>query len=221
MASVVGVIISLTLLGGAFLMISKDSATTLGPFEFKTCQYKNCDACVTDDKCGFCSVKDQRANGYCEPVADTDGDKNSKMGGRCSNPTGNEYHPSSTNTSVIYEFADVYCHTSWTFVPIILMVVYLFCFSSGYAPAPWVLNSEFYPLWARSTCISIATFVNWTLNLIVSLTFLTLTQAVTKAGKFWCNESSGAPSRNLQLTVFWFGAPKTAPITRMLKIHNF
>lgn len=50
---------------------------------------------------------------------------------------------------------------------------------------PWTINSEIYPLWARSTCYSSATSVNWFFNLLVSLTFLTLTKILTKHGAFY------------------------------------
>ena len=49
---------------------------------------------------------------------------------------------------------------------------------------PWTINSEIYPLWARSTCTAIATSFNWIFNLLVSLTFLTLTEQITKYGEF-------------------------------------
>ena len=49
---------------------------------------------------------------------------------------------------------------------------------------PWTINSEIYPLWARSTGNSLATATNWLCNLIVSMTFLTLTETITKYGKF-------------------------------------
>ena len=205
MVSVIGVITSLCLLGGAFLMINKDSATTtvwnstsqsmLGPdypvptpSDWKKADhcnsYSNCDLCVTDDECGFCSMKGQRISGYCLPIPKDNGDKVSVVG-ICStennSANADEFHQFGSNT---YEWADVYCHTKWTALPIILMVVYLCCFSTGYAPMPWVLNAEFYPLWARGTCVSIATFTNWAFNLLISLTFLSLSQAATKYGMF-------------------------------------
>ena len=53
-------------------------------------------------------------------------------------------------------------------------------------PMPWTINSEIYPLWARSTGNSASTFTNWICNLAVSMSFLSLTEAMTRQGKL-CN----------------------------------
>ena len=55
---------------------------------------------------------------------------------------------------------------------------------SGMGPMPWTVNAEIYPLWARGTASSISTCINWLFNFIVSVTFLTLTQSLTRMGKY-------------------------------------
>lgn len=50
---------------------------------------------------------------------------------------------------------------------------------------PWVYNSEIYPNWARSTGAAVTTATNWTFNIVISLTFLSLTQLILKYGNWW------------------------------------
>lgn len=47
---------------------------------------------------------------------------------------------------------------------------------------PWTVNSEIYPLWARSTGNACSAGVNWTFNVLVSLTFLHMAQYLTYYG---------------------------------------
>ncbi|EFP09411.1 CRE-HMIT-1.3 protein [Caenorhabditis remanei] len=205
LVSMVGVILFLIAMGVSFLLINnvftllikkskhnqfQDSSLTYPQANYtgspnynpsvkdaiKCMKYSNCDFCVTDEYCGFCEDKATK-QGYCLPFP-TDDSSHFSATGICqfSNLTGN---------GKTYEWEDTYCHTKFTVLPIIIMVFYLLSFSAGYAPLPWVLNAEFYPLWARSTAVSISTAFNWIFNLIVSLTFLSLSQAATKYGTFF------------------------------------
>ena len=54
---------------------------------------------------------------------------------------------------------------------------------TGMAPMPWTINSEIYPLWARGTCTSIAATACWSSNLVISFTFLSMTEAITTYGR--------------------------------------
>ncbi|CAD6188239.1 unnamed protein product [Caenorhabditis auriculariae] len=188
--SVVGVILALIAMGVSFLLISQDALKTYNGTEYASMtnyntsfpnadhcrKFSNCDACVTDDNCGFCESKAGK-RGYCLPFPTDNSDKYSSTGICASDKL--------TNNGSLFEWEDNYCHTKYTILPIIIMVFYLLAFSTGYAPLPWVMNAEFYPLWARSTCVSISTAVNWIFNLIISLTFLSLSQAATKYGTFF------------------------------------
>jgi SP family galactose:H+ symporter-like MFS transporter len=58
-------------------------------------------------------------------------------------------------------------------------------FAVGLRPVFWLVLSEIYPLRIRGRAMSVATAANWSANLIVALTFLTLTQILGKSYTFW------------------------------------
>ncbi|KAM3700850.1 hypothetical protein ACB098_05G128200 [Castanea mollissima] len=58
------------------------------------------------------------------------------------------------------------------------LALYIIFFSPGMGTVPWIVNSEIYPLRYRGICGGIAATVNWTSNLIVAQSFLSLTKAI-------------------------------------------
>lgn len=65
-----------------------------------------------------------------------------------------------------------------------LMGLYIIMYSPGMGTVPWIVNSEIYPLRYRGIGGGIAAVSNWTSNLLVSETFLTLTEAIGSSGTF-------------------------------------
>jgi sugar porter (SP) family MFS transporter len=65
------------------------------------------------------------------------------------------------------------------------LMVYVGCFAVGLGPVFWLILSEIYPLRIRGRAMSVGTAANWSANLIVALSFLTLTEVVGKAATFW------------------------------------
>ncbi|KAJ4977432.1 hypothetical protein NE237_002538 [Protea cynaroides] len=76
------------------------------------------------------------------------------------------------------------CPSSFGFLALVGLGLYIISFSPGMGTIPWVVNSEIYPLRYRGFCGGIAAVANWSSNLLVSLTFLSLTQALGSAFTF-------------------------------------
>ncbi|KAH8054782.1 hypothetical protein JL722_8730 [Aureococcus anophagefferens] len=57
-------------------------------------------------------------------------------------------------------------------------MLYLFFFGAGLAPVPWAVNAEIYPLYARSGAMALACFLCWETNFLISVTYLTLSNAL-------------------------------------------
>lgn len=71
------------------------------------------------------------------------------------------------------------------------LVLYVGSFAVSLGPAFWLLISELYPLKVRGLAMGLATVVNWGMNLLVAVTFLTLTQMVGKPMTFWIYAAVG------------------------------
>lgn len=70
------------------------------------------------------------------------------------------------------------------FIPqVIFFTVAFIIYFSGMGPMPWTVNSEIYPLWARSTGNACSAGINWIFNVLVSLTFLHTAEYLTYYGK--------------------------------------
>lgn len=76
------------------------------------------------------------------------------------------------------------CPSKVGFLAVIFLALYIIVYSPGMGTAPWIVNSEIYPLKYRGLCGGIAAVSNWTSNLLVSETFLTLTEHLGSSGTF-------------------------------------
>lgn len=65
------------------------------------------------------------------------------------------------------------------------LVIYVACFAFGLGPIFWLLISEIYPLENRGIAMSAVTVVNWAMNLLVAVSFLTLISLLGHAFTFW------------------------------------
>ena len=121
----------------------------------------NCGECLdNNNECGFCLDEDLNAwSGTCQPL------KTRKCSPRASDE--------------VVRWFPSYCPSgSYALLAVLGLCLYLVFFAPGMGPLPWTINAEIYPMWARSKCTSISTSVNWMSNLLVSITFLSLAEAM-------------------------------------------
>ena len=67
----------------------------------------------------------------------------------------------------------------------ISLMIYIAFFAIGLGPVFWLLIAEIYPMKMRAVAMSAATVANWAANYVVAASFLTMAQALGKAGVFW------------------------------------
>jgi SP family myo-inositol transporter-like MFS transporter 13 len=77
------------------------------------------------------------------------------------------------------------CSNPYGYLAMIFMVVFLVTFGVGLAGLPWTVNSEIYPIQYRSLAVSLSTATNWLCNLVISSTFLTLSNRLMIHRAFW------------------------------------
>ncbi|XP_061187255.1 proton myo-inositol cotransporter-like [Saccostrea echinata] len=176
LGSLLGVLVSLVVLAVGFQLAAFHSPPVTFTESNGSCSsYSWCEDCTENKHCGFCYVElgKSRVNGSCVAVATnlTDG----AAWGRCDSD--------SLPPNLVW--ASDYCPTDYSWMGLLGLVLYLMFFAPGMGPMPWTINSEIYPLWARSMGNAISTATNWIFNLAVAMTFLTLTESITKYGTYW------------------------------------
>ncbi|KAI9319070.1 general substrate transporter [Dichotomocladium elegans] len=118
----------------------------------------HCARCVNDENCGW-SI----SQNICMPLKALGGDLyESKTG--C---------PPKSNDAAI------------TGVLLFFLIVYVAGYALGLGYAPWVIQSEVFPIALRGKGNGVATAVNWICNLVVSITYLSMINTMTAAGTFW------------------------------------
>ena len=63
-------------------------------------------------------------------------------------------------------------------VGVVALLAYLLAFGSGASGVPWTMNSEIYPIRARSKANAQSVCANWVSNWVIAATFVTLTDNV-------------------------------------------
>jgi sugar porter (SP) family MFS transporter len=75
-------------------------------------------------------------------------------------------------------------HGASAVTAILGLLVYTGSFAIGLGPVFWLLIAEIYPLTIRGAAMSVATIANWAANFVVTISFLTIKNAIGGMGVF-------------------------------------
>ncbi|XP_048409650.1 proton myo-inositol cotransporter-like isoform X2 [Stegostoma tigrinum] len=183
LGSLTGTALSLMILAIGFLLSAQASPSiTLYPRDpsgrnGSCAQYKSCNNCMLDPTCGFCFKMESPnvTESSCVPVSNRS--EGMAAWGRCSNAS--EFKKE--GLSWAYNF----CPTVYSWTALLGLILYLVFFAPGMGSMPWTVNSEIYPMWARSTGNACSSGVNWIFNVLVSVSFLHLAEHLTYYGAFF------------------------------------
>ena len=92
---------------------------------------------------------------------------------------------------------------------VVMLLVFIVGFAMSAGPLVWTLCSEVQPLKGRDFGIACSTLTNWTVNMIVGATFLTLLNDFGRAQTFWLYAA-------LNVLFLWFTyalVPETKGVT--------
>ncbi|RAL37898.1 hypothetical protein DM860_000592 [Cuscuta australis] len=178
-ASMVGIIVCLLVLAGVFNQAATHSppVSVMESAHFgvnSTCprfqkavdaSSWDCMSCIAGPAdCGFCDNKATKLNpGACLSATDL-------IKGSCKSEGRSWYTKG--------------CPSKYGPAAVVLLGLYIISYSPGMGTVPWIVNSEIYPLRYRGVGGGIAAVSNWVSNLVVSETFLSLTEALGSSGTF-------------------------------------
>jgi sugar porter (SP) family MFS transporter len=74
-------------------------------------------------------------------------------------------------------------HAQW--LALAALTLYIAGFAISLGPVFWLMISEIFPLHLRAPAMAVCTIGNWLANFVVSVSFLSLTNVLTRQGTFW------------------------------------
>ncbi|KAL4364958.1 hypothetical protein AHAS_Ahas07G0058100 [Arachis hypogaea] len=72
----------------------------------------------------------------------------------------------------------------YAWLAIVGLALYIIFFAPGMGPVPWAVNSEIYPEEYRGICGGMSATVNWICSVIMSISFLSVVDAIGLGGSF-------------------------------------